>query len=353
MFDCSHYDNVQRGYGRKKKNKYRPPYFLSGPLAPVPGGLGAMGYPYQSYLKKIFSLTLISHRTNHKKFTYRNPYAKRTCFSFHSSNPNIIEIKAPQLVIPPNQERFARLTFHPASPGNSECLLYIHNDDADRNEECIRFDLSYMKDATNPYDKFAGLYGAKTYWGYDGADTGEDPFEARMWDTRNEPVQRQQQAKPGLWDGGAGWDDGPGYREQWDDIGIGRSDRGRDDFRPSHNSSYDGPPRSSNQGSGRDFERDSHDRSGNDERSFFDEGRRRSQNFGGGSGADEFFGSGQKDQFGLDSESSFFKEGADRARVSSPGRATSGGFGGDRVSSGASNFLEQGRDKVILSHTPV
>ena len=70
-----------------------------------------------------------------------------------------------------NQERPARLTFHPASPGNSECLLYIHNDDADRNEECIRFDLSYMKDATNPYDKFAGLYGAKTYWGYDGADT--------------------------------------------------------------------------------------------------------------------------------------------------------------------------------------
>ena len=89
----------------------------------------------------------------------------------HSSNPNIVEIKQPQLVIPPNQERPARLTFHPASPGNSECLLYIHNDDADRNEECIRFDLSYMKDATNPYDKFAGLYGAKTYWGYDGADT--------------------------------------------------------------------------------------------------------------------------------------------------------------------------------------
>ena len=38
----------------------------SGPLAPVPGGLGAMGYPYQSYLKKIFAITLISHRTNHK-----------------------------------------------------------------------------------------------------------------------------------------------------------------------------------------------------------------------------------------------------------------------------------------------
>ena len=109
-----HYDNVQRGYGKKKKNKYRPPYFLSGPLAPVPGGLGAMGYPYQSYLKKIFSITLISHRTNHKKFTYRNPYAKRTCFSLHSSNPNIIEIKQPQLVIPPNMEKFARLTFHPA-----------------------------------------------------------------------------------------------------------------------------------------------------------------------------------------------------------------------------------------------
>jgi Ca2+-binding EF-hand superfamily protein len=109
-----HYDNVQRGYGKKKKNKYRPPYFLSGPLAPVPGGLGAMGYPYQSYLKKIFSITLISHRTNHKKFTYRNPYAKRTCFSLHSSNPNIIEIKQPQLVIPPNTEKFARLTFHPA-----------------------------------------------------------------------------------------------------------------------------------------------------------------------------------------------------------------------------------------------
>jgi hypothetical protein len=36
----------QRG-GRKKQNKYRPPYFLSGPVAPVPGGLGAMGYPYQ------------------------------------------------------------------------------------------------------------------------------------------------------------------------------------------------------------------------------------------------------------------------------------------------------------------
>ena len=229
-----HYSSVQRGYGKKKKNKYRPPYFLSGPLAPVPGGLGAMGYPYQSYLKKIFSLTLISHRTNHKKFTYRNPYAKRTCFSFHSSNPNIIEIKAPQLVIPPSQERFARLTFHPASPGNSECLLYIHNDDADRNEECIRFDLSYMKDATNvrphhnpntqyptpnataracfaasfdyvcaqPYDKFAGLYGAKTYWGYDGADTGEDPFEARMWDSRGGGGGgRVRSQQPGLWDG--------------------------------------------------------------------------------------------------------------------------------------------------------
>ena len=35
-------------------------------MAPVPGGLGAMGYPYQSYLKKIFAITLISHRTNHK-----------------------------------------------------------------------------------------------------------------------------------------------------------------------------------------------------------------------------------------------------------------------------------------------
>eukprot|EP01047_Picozoa_sp_COSAG01_P034097 COSAG01_NODE_2542_length_7472_cov_25.428455_7_plen_84_part_00 len=63
------YDDIYMPYRRgkhKKKNKYRPPYFLSGPLAPVPGGLGAMGYPYQSYLKKIFSMTLISHRTNHK-----------------------------------------------------------------------------------------------------------------------------------------------------------------------------------------------------------------------------------------------------------------------------------------------
>lgn len=70
-----------------------------------------MGYPYQAYLKKIFSITLISHRTNHKKFTYRNPYAKRTCFSLHSSNPNIIEIKQPQLVVPPNTEKFARCDF--------------------------------------------------------------------------------------------------------------------------------------------------------------------------------------------------------------------------------------------------
>ena len=54
-----------------------------------------------------------------------------------------------------------------------------------------------MKDATNPYDKFAGLYGAKTYWGYDGADTGEDPFEMRTWEQRPKNVRR----KPGLWDG--------------------------------------------------------------------------------------------------------------------------------------------------------
>jgi hypothetical protein len=48
-----------------------------------------------------------------------------------------------------------------------------------------------------PYDKFAGLYGAKTYWGYDGADTGEDPFEARMWDTRQPAHTRP----PKQWDG--------------------------------------------------------------------------------------------------------------------------------------------------------
>ena len=48
-----------------------------------------------------------------------------------------------------------------------------------------------------PYDKFAGLYGAKTYWGYDGADTGEDPFEARMWDNRQPAHARP----PKQWDG--------------------------------------------------------------------------------------------------------------------------------------------------------
>jgi hypothetical protein len=60
-----------------------------------------------------------------------------------------------------------------------------------------------------PYDKFAGLYGAKTYWGYDGADTGEDPFEARMWDTRHQAPPHAR--KPKQWDGFedfGGFDDG-------------------------------------------------------------------------------------------------------------------------------------------------
>ena len=62
-------------------------------------------------------------------------YAKRTTFSLHSANPNVIEIKEMQVQIPANQLSYVRLTLHPASPGHGECLVYVHNDDADRNEE--------------------------------------------------------------------------------------------------------------------------------------------------------------------------------------------------------------------------
>eukprot|EP01051_Picozoa_sp_SAG22_P010495 SAG22_NODE_948_length_6363_cov_1.935664_4_plen_572_part_00 len=381
------------GPHKKKPNKYKPPYFLSGPVAPVPGGLGAMGYPYQvsttlpsslalpllhsglsstyidlrrclplqSYLKKIFSMTLISHRTNHKKFTYRNPYAKRTCFSFHSSNPNILEIKQPQLVVPPNQQRFARLTFHPASPGNAECLLYIHNDDADRNEECIRFDVSFMKDATNPFDKFAGLYGSKTYWGYDGADTGSDPWVDRLWD----PSQ-----------GGGGGGGGrhrhrPRDRDGWESDsddeyypsrrggGGGRRGGGRGDPRydePDYGGARDQQwyPDDRRPGSPKDFlERGQAKSRMND---FIEEGKRRSQEWsrsswdaatagGGGGFLDRAGGSGQD---GPRSPEQFFNTGREKGELldtvyGGGSKQPGGGGGGGETRDSVEGFLDKGR----------
>lgn len=235
-------------------------------------------------------------------------------------------------MVPPNQQRFARLTFHPASPGNAECLLYIHNDDADRNEECIRFDISFMKvrplslpplpplscrspsavqDATNPFDKFAGIYGSKTYWGYDGADTGSDPWVDKLWDpTAGARTQRPRRraAFGDEWmsdeedhyyrDGGRGGGGGGGHRHGGDrrydgDYGGGGGrryddrggyddrDRGRRHGGDRYGSAPDSPKDFLNQGVKK-----------SETNRFFDEGKRRDDSqrgssdwLGGGVGA--------------------------------------------------------------------
>jgi len=111
---------------------------------PEGGDSGANGYPYPHRLKKVFPMTVIARRRGHKKLSYTNPYAKRTAFSVHSSNPNAVEVMTPQLTVGVGSTGFIRITIHPASAGVAQVFLYIHNDDADRNEESLRFDLTVI-----------------------------------------------------------------------------------------------------------------------------------------------------------------------------------------------------------------
>ena len=102
-----------------------------------------------------------------------------------------------------------------------------------------------MKDATNPYDKFAGLYGAKTYWGYDGADTGDDPFEARTWEQRPMGGRR----RPAEWNGfDSDYFDEPDYRPRREPRrepgrGIDRDRREEDFLREGQERSFLSPKR--------------------------------------------------------------------------------------------------------------
>ena len=141
----SYYETYERDQpGKKKPNKYKPPYFLSGPVAPVSrfarahaivhrlivrclscadlssgtrwagrNGLSVPGVPEKDLFhdadlppnqpqeihvsarppdpRPPTPMRYFADGSGCAERRYRNPYAKRTCFSFHSSNPNIIE----------------------------------------------------------------------------------------------------------------------------------------------------------------------------------------------------------------------------------------------------------------------